>query len=53
MMAAIETPKKSNNIETALLAVFSNIHLPHLTLTVTELKSKDSEVEMNLSKHIV
>jgi hypothetical protein len=53
MMAAIEIPKKSSNIETALLMVFSNIRLPHLTLSVTELKSKASEVEMSLSKHIV
>jgi len=51
-MNAIETPKKSSNIETALLKVFSNTRLPHLTLSCTELKSKASEVEMSLRKHI-
>jgi len=39
-MDAIETPRKSSNIETALLIVFSNTRLPHLTLSCTEFKKQ-------------
>lgn len=52
-MNAIETPKKSSNIETALPIAFSSILLSHLTLRCIKLKSKVSKIEMNLNESIL
>jgi hypothetical protein len=52
-MNAIETPKQSSNIETALANVFSSIPLSHLTHKGLKLKSKVSKVEMQLNGNIL
>jgi len=52
-MNAIVTPKKSSNIETALVKAFSSILLSHLTLSCIKLKSKVSKFEMTLNGNIL
>jgi hypothetical protein len=39
-MNAIETPKNTSNIVTAVVYAFSSICLPHLTLRCIKLKAK-------------
>jgi hypothetical protein len=52
-MNAIEIPKKSSSIETALANAFSSILLSHLTLRCIKLKSKVSKIEMHLNASIL
>jgi len=52
-MNAIETPKQSSNIETALVNVFSSILLSHLKDRWLKLKNKVSKVGMNLNGNIL